>query len=114
MLELPLLCGPFAGLQEAEAFRCWVGGAQRLACTTGNGPGVDVWLLPEAGAGEEAVLKAGAGRIFKLEVREIEFHGGAGVLVSEIDAGYAFVIGGKSDRDAGCEISWERMPGCVD
>ena len=56
-------------------------------------------LLPEAGAGEEAVLEAGAGHVFEVEVGEVEFERGAGVLVGEVDAGDAFVVGGERDGD---------------
>ena len=65
-----------------------------------NGLGEDIGSLPEAGAGKKAVLEAGAGRCFEVEVGEVEFDRGARVLVGEIDAGDALVVGGEGEGDA--------------
>ena len=58
-------------------------------------------LLPKAFAREEAVLEAGSGRGFEVEIGETEVEGRACVFVGEIDAGDSLVVGGKGDRDAG-------------
>ena len=60
------------------------------------------------------MFEAGAGDVLEVEVGEVEVHRGAGVLVGEVDAGDAFVIGGEGDGNAGGTIERQRMPGRVD
>ena len=78
----------------------------------GGGAGEVVGLLPEAGAGEEAVFEAGAGHVFEVEVGEVEVERGAGVLVGEVDAGDAFVVGGEGDGDFGGAVDGVVGDGC--
>src|SRR5438874_12531381 len=85
-----------------------------MASTGRNGPGVDIRLLPEAGAWEETMFQTGSRGAVEVEVGKIEFHGGQRVFVSEINAGHAFVVGGECDGDPRGAVGWKRMPGCAD
>ena len=109
MFEFPLLRGSVAGLQEVETFCGGVLGAQGLIGTGGDGASEVVRLLPEAGAGKEAVFEAGAGHVFQVEVAEVEFECGAGVLVGEVDTGDALVVSRECDGDFGGTVDGQRM-----
>ena len=111
MFKLPLFGGLFAGLKKAQAVRCGICAPQRLPGTGGNGFAEDVGLLPQAGAGKEVVLETGAGGLLEVEVGEVELHCGTRVLVGEINAGDAFVIGGEGEGNTGCSIGRKRVPG---
>ena len=87
---------------------------RRLAGARWNGVGEDVGLLPEAGAGKEAVFEAGAGHVLEVEVGEVEFEGGADVFVGEVDAGDAFVVGGERDGNVSGAVVGERVVGAAD
>ena len=56
------------------------------------------------------MLDAGASGVFQVEIREIEFERCASVLVGEIDAGDAFVVGGEGEGNACGAIVGKRMP----
>ena len=86
VFELPLFSSFFAGLEKAQAVRGRIRGSERLSGTGRDGFGKRVRLLPEAGSGEKVMLEAGAGRLFEVEVGEVELHSGACVFVGEIDA----------------------------
>jgi len=64
-----------------------------------DGVGEEVGVGPEAGAGQEVVFHAGAGELFDVLIGEVVVDGGADVLVGEVDAADAFVVGRERDGD---------------
>ena len=55
------------------------------------------------------MFETGAGHVFEVEVGEVEFEGGAGVLVGEVAAVDAFVVGGERDGDFGGAVDGQRV-----
>ncbi len=58
------------------------------------------------------MFEAGAGHVFEVEIAEVELERGDGVLVGEVDAGDAFVVGGEGYGDFGCAIDGVAGGGC--
>ena len=67
-------------------------GAGLLACTCSVDAREGIGLLPEALAGQEAVLEGSAGHLLEVEVAEVVLEGCPDVLVREVDARYTFVV----------------------
>ncbi|MDX6459813.1 MAG: hypothetical protein QOE55_3510 [Acidobacteriaceae bacterium] len=109
MFEFPLLGGFVAGFQEGGAFGVGVLRADGLPRAVRDCPGEGVLFKPEAGAGEEAVFDASADQALEVEVGEVELEGSAGVLLRDVTARDAFVVGGEGDGDVGGAVVGERV-----
>ncbi len=108
-LQLPLLGGFVAGLEEVEAPGGGLIGSDGLGGASGYRTCEAVLLLPEAGTGEKAVFEARASHVLEIEVAEIELQDGADILVGEVAAVDAFVVSGEGDWDMGSAIEGQRM-----
>src|ERR1700676_1932500 len=90
--ELVLSGGLLAGRQEFGARRRRLFGAEGFAAAGCAGIAEVVGLGPEAFAGEEVVLHAGAGELLHILVAEVIVESGAEVLMGDIDAADAFIV----------------------
>ena len=113
--QLPLLPGFEARVDEAGAGAARFGVA-KLTATGGDGR-VEVFgggADPKAVAGEEGVLKGGAGEKLEVVVGERVGLRSAHKFVGEVDAGDAFVVGGEGNGDAGFAVEHEGMVVALD
>ena len=98
-LEFPLGGGFLTGIEEGLAGGRGIVDAEILGFAGGSGGDEDVRGGPEAGAGEEVVLHAGAGELLEVLIGEVVVDSGADVLVGDVDAADAFVVGRQGDGD---------------
>ena len=84
-------------------------GAEVLAAARGRRAVEHIGCGPQAGAGQKVVLHAGARQLLQIGIGQVVVKRSAGVLMRDLDAAHAFVVGRERDRHMGGAIEGKGM-----
>src|SRR5215471_9483572 len=90
--QLPLLPGLVAGLEKSRATSRWLTGSQFVCRAIRCRASKYVGFTPQAGAGKEAVLKAGAYHLLQIRIFQTVSLNRADVFMREVNSGNALIV----------------------